>query len=320
MLHALLFDRRRGEPVDDWAEHAGHLRRRQVLWIDLEEPTDEELRAVGQALEAEDLEGDPSDAPGRRLMQRDKQLSVTVSAVDETAEGGPAIYAVRCVVGSNWVVTVRSAPVPVFDQFREQAVGEGELGVLDGPSFLAALLEWTISSYLRAFEEIEARLEEFDVAVLADPLQNDEEQIGQLVDARRRIGELRRSLAPQRELYSVLSHSEFDLLSSSDSAARFGRLTDRVDVALAAARDAKDSVVGSFDVLIARTEHRTNEIMKVLTLASVLLLPGALIAGVMGMNFKVGFFDNTAYFWVVLAVIIGFATATLVTARVRRWI
>ena len=52
----------------------------------------------------------------------------------------------------------------------------------------------------------------------------------------------------------------------------------------ASARDAKDAVVNSFDVLILRTEHRTNEIVKVLTLASILLLPGALIAGVMGMN------------------------------------
>lgn len=36
-----------------------------------------------------------------------------------------------------------------------------------------------------------------------------------------------------------------------------------------------------------RTEHRTNEIMKVLTLASILLLPGALIAGVAGMNVNI---------------------------------
>ena len=54
------------------------------------------------------------------------------------------------------------------------------------------------------------------------------------------------------------------------------------------ARDAREAIVGSFDVLIARGGHRTNEIMKVLTLTSVILLPGALIAGVMGMNFKVG--------------------------------
>ena len=87
-----------------------------------------------------------------------------------------------------------------------------------------------------------------------------------------------------------------------------------------AARDSRDSVVGSFDVLIARTGHRTNEIMKVLTLASVLLLPGALVAGVLGMNFKVGLFEHAELFWVVLAFIVAVALATLAIARVRRWI
>ena len=69
---------------------------------------------------------------------------------------------------------------------------------------------------------------------------------------------------------------------------RFASLLSRFESTLQEARDAREPIVGYFDVLIARGGHRTNEIMKVLTLASVILLPGALIAGVMGMNFKVG--------------------------------
>jgi Mg2+ and Co2+ transporter CorA len=60
--------------------------------------------------------------------------------------------------------------------------------------------------------------------------------------------------------------------------------------------------------------------MKVLTLTSVLLLPGALIAGVMGMNFQVGLFENPDYFWVVVAAILGLAGATLLVAKTRKWI
>ena len=86
------------------------------------------------------------------------------------------------------------------------------------------------------------------------------------------------------------------------------------------ARDAREAIVGSFDVLIARGGQRTNEIMKVLTLASVILLPGALIAGVMGMNFKVGLFDDPAMFWVVLAVIVLIAPITVGLAKMWRWI
>ena len=85
-------------------------------------------------------------------------------------------------------------------------------------------------------------------------------------------------------------------------------------------RDAREAIVGSFDVLIARGGQRTNEIMKVLTLASVILLPGALIAGIMGMNFKVGLFDDPNMFWAVLAVIVLIAPITIGLAKMWRWI
>ena len=128
-----------------------------------------------------------------------------------------------------------------------------------------------------------------------------------LVETRRRIGRLRRALAPHREIFATLSHPELDLISTERSAERFEKLTGQIDAALASATEAKDAVVSSFDVLILRTEHRTNEIMKVLTLASILLLPGALIAGVMGMNvnFKAGTFSGSPLFWTVIALIVG---------------
>ena len=60
--------------------------------------------------------------------------------------------------------------------------------------------------------------------------------------------------------------------------------------------------------------------MKVLTLASVLLLPGALIAGILGMNFKVGLFEHAELFWVTIAVIAGIFLVTVGIARAKSWI
>ena len=75
-------------------------------------------------------------------------------------------------------------------------------------------------------------------------------------------------------------------------------------------------------MLIVRTEHRTNEIMKVLTLASILLLPGALLAGVAGMNVNFGAqaFERSGVFWTVVVAIILIGLTTLTLARLRRWI
>jgi Mg2+ and Co2+ transporter CorA len=125
-----------------------------------------------------------------------------------------------------------------------------------------------------------------------------------------------------RDVFAALTDAEFDPVSSEESAERFGQLASKTDAALAAARDAKDAINGSFDVLIARTEHRTSEIIKVLTEASILLLPGALIAGVMGMNvnFKASTFAHSPIFLGAVLAILLVAGATVGVARSRRWI
>jgi magnesium transporter len=179
-----------------------------------------------------------------------------------------------------------------------------------------------VASYLRAFDEIEAELEKFDVEALTAPSRDPDAQIKLLIEARQRVGELSRSLAPHRDVFAALGHSEFDPLSSEASSERFVELTARLDSALASARYVKDAIASSFDVLIVRTEHRTNEIIKVLTLVSILLLPGALLAGVAGMNvnFKLEVFVDSALFWLVVASVIAITVTSLLLARVRHWI
>ena len=118
----------------------------------------------------------------------------------------------------------------------------------------------------------------------------------------------------------ALTHPELVLLGNDRSGERFESLYSRYEATVQEAREAREVIVGSFDVLIARGGHHTNQIMKVLTLTSVILLPGALMAGVMGMNFKVGIFDQAALFWVVLAAIIAIAPITLGVAKLRKWI
>jgi len=60
--------------------------------------------------------------------------------------------------------------------------------------------------------------------------------------------------------------------------------------------------------------------MKVLTLISAIALPGIVLAGVMGMNFKLPFFDDAGNFWLVIGTMIVFAVMIVGIARARDWI
>ena len=227
---------------------------------------------------------------------------------------------VECVLGPHWIVTAHREEIEVLEEFRERAEGGGPVGALDSPSFLAAIFESILASYFRAFEAIERALEELDAKVISDTPKNVSDELARLVELRRSIGTLRRALSPHREIVAALAHPELDALSTEDSAKKFAALESRLTQALDAAREMKESTFGSFDLLVARIGQRTNDVMKVLTLVTVILLPSTVLAGIMGMNFKVGLFDLEWMFWTVLAAMLGIAVLVLSVARSQRWI
>jgi magnesium transporter len=60
--------------------------------------------------------------------------------------------------------------------------------------------------------------------------------------------------------------------------------------------------------------------MKTLTIVSSIALPAVVLAGVMGMNFQIEFFDNAANFYVVVVAMLLISITILLLARWRRWI
>jgi magnesium/cobalt transport protein CorA len=290
----------------------------QLLWVDVVEPDGDEIRGLGQmfGLERQSLVNLERRFGRPRLDHFRNYFEVTLTTVDNDGAGGPRELDVF--VGRNHVVTVHADRVPFLEEFDDQLGEDTDLGRLDAPAFLASLLDWHVASYFRVVEELEREVDQLDLAALKtdDP----EAVLARLAEARRRIGRVRRLLTPHREVYAGLARPDFEALAESDSAPTFRALEDRLDRAIDAVENARELLLGSFELLMTRAAQRTNEVMKVMTLASVVLLPSIVIAGVMGMNFRVAFFEVAEGFFVVLASMAALALLTLVVARIRGWI
>jgi magnesium transporter len=322
-VSALLFDRDQVDEVQDWTERIDDLGRKSILWIDIDRA---DRARIEEALETLDL----AEASRARLVGEDRRAYfgdfgsyLHVTAFAPSRENGHAgnVAPVDCLVARHWIMTVHETPIAVFDEFRERVTASsGHIGDLDGPEFLADLLAWVLDSYLDEFERIELMLERFDERAMQDATDDANVEICRLVELRQQIGSLRRALVSHRVMFLALARPELEAITSSDHAHRFQMLRGQLEDVVQVARDSRDAVFGSFDVLIARGEQRTNEVMKVLTLGALLFLPGALIAGILGMNFRIGFFEVEWLFWVVCAGIMALAAATLVVARARDWI
>lgn len=203
-----------------------------------------------------------------------------------------------------------------LQRFVDGLDGETRLGALDAASLLSSLVDEVIVGYFHLAETIEREIDELDQRALHGRRVDD--VLDAIVSVRRRIGLVRRTLAPHREVLATLSRPEMQVEEAIGHP--WPGLLERLEGAMSAIDGLRDSLLGTYDIHMGRVSQRANDVMKILTLLSAVLLPAVVLAGVMGMNFAMPFFEDTANFFIVILSMGILAAVILVIARWRGWL
>ena len=289
-----------------------------LLWVDVDSSQEEALAGVIELLPVE-LESASVAATNRPFIHDFGESFVLGVLPSPTITTEPESEALICAVGHNWLVTVHDGEVTSLAGFADHLRGDSALGRLDGPSFLAHLLEWIVNGYLDHLDDLHATIDDLEERILRDRADN--EIVARLIELRHDIGWLRRRLAPHRQIFATLAHPSFDVISGSSSAREFAILADRLEMAVQAVDNTREMVVGAFDVFMTQTAQRTNNVMRILTIVSVTLLPATLIAGILGVNMLPKYLLHPWVLWVGIGLMVVIAGLVLVTMRLpRRWL
>jgi Mg2+ and Co2+ transporter CorA len=295
---------------------------RQLLWIDVEGAVPDEVgTALGERLGLQRRTLAALGRPqGRPLVALHREyLHVRVAADPSDEEPGDTGW-LDVIAGPNTILTRHDRPLPFLDDVDDRIERDATAGMLSSVAFFTTIIDGAITSYHAAVDAIEEDVDRLDAVLLRGYARDD--LLRELVRLRRRIAHLRRLLADHRSVFTGLASPEIGgVLDEPEAAAMLQGLGSRFDGAMGAVDDSRDSLLGSFDIYMSRTAQRTNEIMKVLTIVTVLLLPGSVIAGLMGMNVEVPLVkDDPMSFWMVVIALATLAALVLVLARIRRWI
>ena len=237
-------------------------------------------------------------------------------SADDDGAGDPVRRTIDIVAGRDWVVTVHDGPLRAFERMDAATEGETVLGALDAAGFMAAIADEVLTDYLELVEGMEREIDRLDEVALRRRQRSD--VLAAIVALRRRIGIIRRTLAPHRVAFAALGRPDMEL--HKELGQPWPGLTERLERALESVENLRELLLGTFDIHMGRAAQDANEVMKVLTLLSAVLLPAVVLAGVMGMNFQVPFFENPDDFWIVIAAMVAFSGVILGVARWRGWI
>lgn len=136
---------------------------------------------------------------------------------------------------------------------------------------------------------------------------------------RRDIITLRRIIKPQMAVVSQLEHRDLPFVSL-DIDAYWGDISDHLGRIWDSIEDFKEVLEGLSDTYNTLTSHRLNDVIKALTMISVIVLPMTLVTGIFGMNVPLPLEDSP---WALLAItfaIGALGALMLIVFRLRRWI
>ena len=295
---------------------------RQLLWIDIADEIDpERVRRMAEAFELDRSTVQAllvtGDVPHLEVHGSYLHVRVAVEPNDRHPDETPWLDVVG---GNNVVVTSHRKTIRFLDDLDDRIQADTSFGLLDASTFMASVLSAAVTSYFAAVDAIEDEVDLLDAKSLRDDGRH--QLLDDLVVVRRRIARLRRVLTDHRQLFASLGGAELvKLTDNPDSATAFKAVSERFESAIGAVEDSREVLIGSFEVYMTRTAQRTNDVMKVLALATVLLLPGSLVAGLLGMNMIIPLpEDDPMMWWIVVGAVVAFAILILLIARYRRWL
>ncbi len=208
-------------------------------------------------------------------------------------------------IGANFIISATKrdkSGLPLLAGF-EKAVEREQQRIKNGPSFLLHLIiDMVVDRKFQTIDHIETKLDQDEDEILADSPVFD---LSQLMDSRRSLMIIRKSVFYEREIISKLIRQDSPFIISQ-SIIFFRDVYDHLSRYYEISETARDQVTSLMEIHLsminnrmAKTSNRTNAIMHRLTLITTIFMPLTLISGIGGMseftlllgesNFKVGY-------------------------------
>ena len=190
---------------------------------------------------------------------------------------------VSLVLGENFVLSFQEEPGDVWDSVRGRLRNDKGRIRKGGSDYLAySLMDAVVDNYFIILEKSGEKIENIEDELVNSPYK---EILPSIYQLKRQMIDLRRAVWPLRETINSLLHSENKLIG--DAARLFFRdIYDHTIQVIDTVESFRDLVAGMLDIYISSTSNRLNEIMKVLTMITVIFIPLTLVTGIYGMNFE----------------------------------
>ena len=296
---------------------------RPLRWINIQEPGPVDRAWLQEHFEFHPL--DYEDVASRNQRPKideypDYLFIVLHFPVYDKAVGRLNTAELDMFVGPDFMITLPNRPIPPVEYLFERCRASEEMReqlLSNGPGYLLyKIVDDSIDYCFPMLRKIGNKLEQIEEDIF---LGRSDEVVRDISNVKQEIINFRKIIRPQRSTLRDLERTKQRYMAESldvyfddivDASERIWDMLENYKEVVEALAETNESVIS----------HRVNDILRVLTSISVIVLPLTLIASMWGMNVGVPGESSTTAFWIVLGGMLAMLLGMLGYFRRRGWL
>jgi magnesium transporter len=225
-------------------------------------------------------------------------------------------FNICCFLGRNFLVTTHARPVSAIEAFATRCDTNPDVLARGAARAMYVVLDTAVDAYFPVLDRMSDAVDELEERVFAG---QDREVIGDLIGVKRAVLQLRRHLAPGRDVFNALANRPSPFLTIEEQR-YFRDVHDhvlRINDTIEQYRDMLSSVL---EASLTQTSNRLGLVTKGLSIVATISVPFVVVSGMWGMNFEtIPLSGWPQGFWLMLVIQLALGLGLLACLRHRGW-
>jgi len=190
---------------------------------------------------------------------------------------------VSFILGENFLISFQEErSKEIFEPISARLKASAGKTRKNGADYLLyALMDLVVDNYFLILEQISENIERLEDSIINTSKQK---SMTEMYSLKRELMLMRKVIFPLREMISNLIREEAPLISPN-TVLYLRDVHDHVSQVIESIASYRELVASLMDLYLSQAGNRMNNVMKVLTIISVIFMPLTFIAGIYGMNF-----------------------------------
>lgn len=305
-----------------------------VFWVDIDKPEDEDYAILDDVFGFHPLAIEDSISRAQRpkiesynhvgdACQQGYFYMVIHGVDPSSAKKRLETLELDMFVSKHYLLTIHDEPMAPITHLKNRATSDARVVLDPGIDLLLyQILDRLVDAYQPILDEMQDELDDLEEEAASEPTP---ELLPRIALKKRELLHLRRIIGPQREVLAQLTRGEVPFIRES-TRIYLRDVLDHLIRAVEMIELYRDLVTGARDIYMSSISNNLNQIMKTLTIITVIALPMTVITSFFGMNFNDEeipgwrwLLHTPSGFWISILIILSLIAGLLYLFRRLKW-